>query len=113
MCYEIRGGRKSDEDSPNDTTKVVEIPNCGHAVNQENLLPVNTALRQFLTRLKPSPLLHTNRAFKNVISDKNNGLLMHSALHSCHSEYHGVFEIFVECLNLGFLLPCLFNCIVV
>ena len=53
MCYEIHGHRKPEDGSPNHTIQVVEIPNCGHAVHLENPLPLISALRRFLTRLKP------------------------------------------------------------
>ena len=52
-CYEIHGDTKPEHGSPNVTIQVVEIPNCGHAVHVENPLLVISALRRFLTRLKP------------------------------------------------------------
>ncbi|PON76781.1 Alpha/Beta hydrolase fold containing protein [Trema orientale] len=56
MCYAIDGSRKTGEGPPNDIYEMVQISKCGHAVHLENPLPVISALRRFLTRLKPGRL---------------------------------------------------------
>jgi isochorismate synthase/2-succinyl-5-enolpyruvyl-6-hydroxy-3-cyclohexene-1-carboxylate synthase/2-succinyl-6-hydroxy-2,4-cyclohexadiene-1-carboxylate synthase/O-succinylbenzoate synthase len=52
MFYEACRGFKSADDLWNETHEIVEIPNCGHAAHLENPLPIISALRQFLTKLK-------------------------------------------------------------
>lgn len=52
MCNVISNFRKKGDDSTNDTYKMVEIPNSGHAVHLENPLAVISVLRQFLTSLE-------------------------------------------------------------
>jgi isochorismate synthase/2-succinyl-5-enolpyruvyl-6-hydroxy-3-cyclohexene-1-carboxylate synthase/2-succinyl-6-hydroxy-2,4-cyclohexadiene-1-carboxylate synthase/O-succinylbenzoate synthase len=47
MFYEACRGNNIHENH-----EIVEIPNCGHAAHLENPLPIISALRQFLTKLK-------------------------------------------------------------
>ncbi|GLT53301.1 hypothetical protein SLA2020_265830 [Shorea laevis] len=54
MFYEASHGSKSADDLWNEIHEIVEIPNCGHAAHLENPLPILSALRQFLTKLKTS-----------------------------------------------------------
>lgn len=54
MFYEACHGFKSADDLWNEIHEIVEIPNCGHAAHLENPLPIISALRQFLTKLKTS-----------------------------------------------------------
>lgn len=53
MSYEIDGARETGNGPPRTICEMVEIPDSGHAVHLENPLPVITALRRFVTRLKP------------------------------------------------------------
>ncbi|GMN65028.1 hypothetical protein TIFTF001_034101 [Ficus carica] len=53
MSYEINGARETGNGPPGNICEMVEIPDSGHAVHLENPLPVITALRRFVTRLKP------------------------------------------------------------
>ncbi|XP_059655618.1 protein PHYLLO, chloroplastic isoform X4 [Cornus florida] len=58
MFCEISVGTRSRDGPENKICEIVEIPHCGHAAHIENPLPVISAVRQFLSRVRsltPNP----------------------------------------------------------